>query len=541
MALRSEPVPMPEKRITFKPNSNGSVYVYYTLRAYRNKDGKPTSDEASIGKKDLDTGMLIPNRRYFELFQGPPEMRGAKTTAMLKPAPSRIASCGNAYALMEAATMTGLRGALEECFPGAWDKILAAAFYMLCEGNVMMYINDWFDETDVPFADQMDDQQCSRLFASIAYDERVKFFKKWVALRSESEYIAYDVTSVSTYSKGVDIAEWGYNRDSEKLPQVNIGMFYGAESFLPVCYSVYNGSVPDKSHLVFMMGEAEKLGVSSARFVLDRGFMVEGNIRYMAEKKHVYVTAYPGNFVEAKKIIDENKGDIRKAANRVSRFDVYAKPVDIGLYGHKAKAHIYFDAEKQALDEKELYAHIERLSADLEKIGKSKRVSRKHTEYFKVVQDKQEKFSFAPDNEKIDKRLSRAGFFILISNDEILSSEEVLRIYRGKDVIEKNFDQFKNGLDFKRLRTHVNRTTDGKIFVGFLALILRSFLLNKIKSNPETKHLTLEKVLIELRKIRTVTFEDLSRILMPLTKLQKTILKSINITPKKLIDSFAKN
>ena len=148
-----------------------------------------------------------------------------------------------------------------------------------------MYIDDWFDETDVSFAERMDDQQISRLFASISYGERASFFKEWVKLRSEREYIAYDVTSVSTYSKGIDIVECGYNRDNEKLPQINIGMFYGAESRLPVYYDVYSGSVPDKSHLIFMMEGAGKLGITNARFILDCGFVTENNLSFMAENK----------------------------------------------------------------------------------------------------------------------------------------------------------------------------------------------------------------------------------------------------------------
>jgi transposase len=175
----------------------------------------------------------------------------------------------------------------------------------------------------------------------------------------------------------------------------------------------------------------------------------------------------------------------------------------------------------------------------LEKLGKSKRATRKYTDFFIVNQEKTENFSFAPDNDKIDERLSRAGFFILLSNDEGLDSGNVLRIYRGKDVIEKNFDQLKNGLDFKRLRTHVNQTTDGKVFIGFLALILRSYLISKIKDNPDIKHITLEKALIEFRKIKAITFEDLSRMLMPLTKLQRTILEAIGVSPSKLQDSFS--
>jgi transposase len=536
MSLRSDPVAMPEKKVTFKKAANGTVYVYYTLRAYRNNDGKPTSDEVAIGKKDPDTGMLIPNRMYFELFHSSlpkVEKEPSKATP-----PCRAASYGNTYSLMEMARSTGLRATMEKCFPDKWRQMLAAAFYMLCEGNVMMYIDDWFDETDVHFAERMDDYQCSRLFASITYSERAGFFKEWVKARSEQEYIAYDVTSVSTYSKGIDIAEWGYNRDNEKLAQVNIGMFYGAESRLPVYYDLYNGSVADKSRLTFMMGGAEKLGIANARFVLDRGFVSEDNMRYMVENNYLFVTALPGHWLEAKRIISEHRNDVRKAVNRISKFDAYALPIDCSLYGFKMKAHLYFNAEKQAVDEKALYAHIERLEADLEKMGKGKRATNKYTDLFVVEQERPGIINFESDYEKIDERLSYAGYFILLSNDESLGSDDVLRIYRGKDIIEKNFDQLKNNLDFKRLRTHANQTTDGKMFVGFLALILRSFLLGKLKGDKKTKHLTLEKTLIEFRKIKSITFEDLTRMLMPLTKRQRTILEVIGISPKKLIDSF---
>jgi transposase len=401
-----------------------------------------------------------------------------------------------------------------------------------------MYIDDWFEETDVPFAERMDDYQCSRLFASVSYGERMRFFKEWVGRRTEKEYIAYDVTSVSTYSSGLDIAEWGYNRDGEKLQQVNIGMFYGAESRLPVYYDMYNGSIADKSRLTFMMEGAEKLGISSTRFVFDRGFMTEENLKYMRREGNLFITAFPGHMTEAKNIIDGCKGAIRKSANRISAFDVYAVPVDINIYGFPMKAHVYYDPQKQALDEKELFAHIEKLKDNLEKISSDNSVTKKYTDFFKVEKKKREKFSFEPDNEKIDERLSRTGFFILLSNDSDVSSCDALRIYRGKDAIEENFDQLKNSLDFRRLRTHLNKTTDGKVFVGFLALILRSYLLRKVKDNPETKHLTLNKALLELRKIRSVTFEDASRALMPLTKLQRTILDAIGISHELLKKSF---
>ena len=67
-----DPVVMPEKT-TRKKGSNGTIYIYLTLRAYRNAAGKPTSDEAAIGKLALDGVSLIPNQRYFEFFPDPHE------------------------------------------------------------------------------------------------------------------------------------------------------------------------------------------------------------------------------------------------------------------------------------------------------------------------------------------------------------------------------------------------------------------------------------------------------------------------------------
>ena len=55
-------VDLPAKRISYKKGPNGTKYVYYTLRSYRNAQGKPTSDEKSIGKLDEATGSSFPTK-----------------------------------------------------------------------------------------------------------------------------------------------------------------------------------------------------------------------------------------------------------------------------------------------------------------------------------------------------------------------------------------------------------------------------------------------------------------------------------------------
>ena len=60
----------------------------------------------------------------------------------------------------------------------------------------------------------------------------------------------------------------------------------------------------------------------------------------------------------------------------------------------------------------------------------------------------------------------------------------------------------------------------------------------RIKATPEIKHLTLDKVTRELKKIRTAVFSDYSRLLMPVTKLQRTILEALGLSTTDLTDSI---
>ena len=95
--------------------------------------------------------------------------------------------------------------------------------------------------------------------------------------------------------------------------------------------------------------------------------------------------------------------------------------------------------------------------------------------------------------------------------------------------LKKNFDQLKNGMDYRRMRTHYTQTTDGKLFVAFIGLILRSVLIQGIKGNEATRGLTMKKVVRELDKIQQIRLKDGSYHNLPLTRLPKKILKRLDM------------
>lgn len=159
--------------------------------------------------------MLIPNNKYFDIFGGTP-------TEDYCPADSStfdgVFAVGYTAVVQETFKSLGLDDILSCCFGSMAYKILTVAGYAVREGATMYNIDD---------------------------------------------YIAYDVTSISTYSNGIVEAEYGYNRDHEDLKQINIGMFTATKSRLPVYYENYNGSLTDKSELCCILENAKEVGIDS--------------------------------------------------------------------------------------------------------------------------------------------------------------------------------------------------------------------------------------------------------------------------------------
>jgi transposase len=238
--------------------------------------------------------------------------------------------------------------------------------------------------------------------------------------------------------------------------------------------------------------------------------------------------------VETKCLIDKCKGDMRKPENRISTVGVYAQSLPTDVYKFPNIAHVYLDLDKQSDDDKEIYSRIERLGEELEAMSKRRQLPRSCAEYYKVIQADTGQLSYSLDNSKVNEHASRCGYFVLVTNDEKLTSEEVLALYRWRDVIEKHFDHLKNGLDFKRLHTHTTATTRGKLFVGYIALMLRSYILRRLRTCVPNRRITFRKAIRELRKITVAKYDDSTRILVPLTKLQKIVVECLGLSVEDL-------
>ena len=343
MALNSKvQVPMPNSGIIIR-SSGKYHYVYKVLETFRNDKGQPTNTRRTIGRVDKSTGMLIPNDTYYEYY--------SDATVKTFPAFDSVRSIGATFLVGQVLKNLKITKILTDILGQAKAQyVLTAAIYMVCRGNIFARILDWCEGYTLCEA-ALSTQEASSLFASITHDERMAFFKSWVAIQALTQYLAYDVTSLSSYAKGIEDTEWGYNRDGEKLAQINMGCYLGEESGLPVFYVTYPGSIVDKSHMPYMMAYNDELGIHNVSFVMDKGFCTTANLRYMHDSHISFIMSIEMRHKATRKAIDEVREGIVSMRNRLDK--VYSRCIRSRFYGVDSTMHIYYDpsmAEQQRAD-----------------------------------------------------------------------------------------------------------------------------------------------------------------------------------------------
>lgn len=194
------------------------------------------------------------------------------------------------------------------------------ACYLISSGDPFLYCEQWIKDTECLPVGSLSSQRISELLVAIKPEEREGFFKSWCSYRSEQEYLALDITSTSSYSELIDDVEWGYNRDGENLPQINMCMLMGQASRLPVYHTVYSGSLKDVSTLRTTLAKFDS--VTDGRPVLavmDKGFFSRKNVTAMLgdEKIKKFIISVPFTSSFAKQQVTSERKDIDSVQNTI--------------------------------------------------------------------------------------------------------------------------------------------------------------------------------------------------------------------------------
>lgn len=518
-------------------NKVGKYTYLYESESYRDENGKPRTRKIGIGKIDSKTGETIYKPEYLERVRGTnkqPDMSHAKVYSKNDIKDSEIRELGVFHLFEAISSEIGLLDILRDSLPDTWEQVATLAFYMVATGEPAMYCEDWLMKSESLPCGNMSSQKISMLLSSISNAERMSFYEKWGHLRSEIEYMALDITSISSYSELIGDVEWGYNRDKEKLPQVNVCMLFGEKSQLPVFQTTYSGSLKDVSTLKSTLQMASGLKLSNMSIVMDKGFSSKDNIDDMLSDEDGirFLIATPLTMSFTKNQIKSEKKDIDSVDNTIVVGDDIIRGVtkNRSWYGtHTLFTHVYFNAELAYQVKNKLYGHIAKLKQEAEKNPCNPKFHSDFEKYLIVRKSSGNTSGYTVSirYDEIENQLQHTGWVVIVSN-HIENATEAINIYRSKDVVEKGFMKLKNCLDLGRLRVHSNFRMQNKIFIGFIALIIMAHIHKVMSANNMYEYTTLAKMIKTLERLR-VQYVNGDRILFPLTAEQKSIFKTFGV------------
>jgi transposase len=511
----------------------------YECESWRDKDGKVVGKRKVIGKIDPVTGEKHYKLEYVERMKsaGTPVENPTteKIFSMEDVKKSSVLEYGAFHLLQCISEKISLTNALQESLPICWREVFALAAHLVINGEPLMYCSDWIEETEHYPVGNMSSQRISELLASIAPDEREHFYQAWCRHRQEIEYLALDITSVSSYSELIEDVEWGYNRDGEDLPQVNICMLMGEKSKLPVYQIVYAGSLKDVTTLETTIKKFDIItGGKPVLAVMDKGFYKKRNVDNMLSSEHArkFVIAMPFTSGFAKQQVYSERKDIDTVGNTICLGDETLRGVTKERTwgnGRNVYTHIYLSPSNALGRREDIFAHVSTLRDEAEAEPEKCSKSVKHKKYLNIRKSEKTDsgYTISIREDAVSTALGTHGWLVLISND-VADAKSAIRIYRAKDVVEKGFLRLKCDLDLGRLRVHSQDRMQNKVFVGFIALILISHIHVVMMEHDMYAKMTMKKMIRTLAKHRVQTIGG-ERIIYPVTKTQRDIYEAFGI------------
>jgi len=511
-------------RINLVNKNTGVTYVYES-QSYWDKEKKQARNKrVCIGRLDSDTGAFIPSKRL------KPEQAIARDPAVT--ASAEI--IGPSIILNTITTQLGLETLLKSCFPKIWQQILVMAYYLVTNGGALSHCETWCKSHAPLMAQSLTSQRISELLASITTDEKQTFLAKWMRTVLEEDYLCYDITSVSSYSELNEYIKYGHNRDLEALPQMNLAVLFGQNGRLPVYYQRLPGNITDVTTLHNLLKTFKALEMKTLSYVMDKGFYSKKNVDDLFAAKNKFLLSVPLNNKWLQIAIDDIYDSVH-GPEGYQKLDDEFLYVNTRLYPwgdkrNRCYLHLFYNARARAdaVDRfnEELFKYKEELESEKQN-GKHQLA---YDTYFiiKTTPKRGRKVTFnMPAVNQYIKRY--AGFQALLSNS-IKDPVKALQVYRDKDVVEKCFDDLKNQLDMKRLRMHSSATTDGRLFVQFIALIYVSALRKEMRKSDLIKHYTVRELLQETETLVKIKYSGkYGCILTEMTKPQREILSALNI------------
>ena len=536
-------IPFVQGKITRRKKKD-VVYIEYEYdRIYDPVRQYTFPKRVTIGKlSETDPELMQPNQNFLKYFPDAelPETknRTSRSSCLRVGAYFVLRKIIEEYNLIEL-----LGGYFEQRDLGLFLDL--AVYSIIAENNAAQYYPDYTYNHPL-FTNgmkQYSDSTVSDFLNSVTDDQSIGFLNSWNETRNHREkiYISYDSTNKNCQAGDIEMVEFGHPKVDVGQPVFNYAVAYDTHNQEPLFYEKYPGSLNDISQLQFMLDKAFGYGYKKIGFILDRGYFSCENIQYMDKCGYSFVIMVKGMASLVNELVLEHKGTFEsKRVNNIYEYGVYGKTVKHRLYAGDKKEryfHLYHSISKESAERAGIENRLNQMTLYLKKYqNKVKEFGPGFEKYFNLHYDEKTQAFVLPEERcsVVERELDLAGYFCIITSEK-MSAKEAIELYKSRDTSEKLFRGDKSYLGNKSIRVYSEESARAKIFVEFVAMILRCKMYTKLKEEmkkleKKPNYMTVPAALKELEKIEMVRqLDNVYRLDHAVTANQKTILNAFGL------------
>ena len=476
--------------------SNGDIYIYERITAYNEKTRKTyTVSQKLKGKIKAGTQEIVPTR--------PKKSRGEERVAN-----ATRRHTGLTDILEWVGKSSGIDDDVRASFgEGDSEKMLSIARYWIGSGgNTLPRLESWQVMHPLPYQEAITEDVYGKLFKDVGRNEDgvQSYFSARATRLGESPVLAFDSTTISTYSENQSEARRGFNKDGDGLNTIKLLTLYSVKAREPIAFSKQPGNIPDVISIENTLTQLKCLDLEKPLIVTDNGYYSQQNMMEFALRNVKFLTLADPNIVWVRETVDELRETIAgmsstcpfdpticgATSRRMHQFSRVRRRSRNGkaagekeTLSRRLYVHVYYSPDNEAKKELafrkdlfELKAQVEGGQAEFtesaqKKIDKYLTCSRKG-------RGGQLKVGF--NDEAIIAAKKYFGYFALVSN-QVMDTFTALENYRLREKIEELFAVQKGRLGGARPRTWYPDNLRGRQFTQFISLGYHCFLTKKIK------------------------------------------------------------
>ena len=475
---------------------NGDIYVYERITAYNEKTKKTyTASQKLKGKIKVGTLEIVPTRP--KKRKG--EVRVTNATRQHTGLTDILEWVGKASGIDD-----DVRASFSQ---GDAEKMLSIARYWIGSGgNTLPRLESWQVMHPLPYQEAISEDVYGKLFKDVGRNEDgvQKYFSARAVRLGESPVLAFDSTTISTYSENQSEARRGFNKDGDGLNTIKLLTLYSVKAREPMVFSKQPGNVPDVISIENTLTQLKCFNLEKPLIVTDNGYYSQKNMMEFALRNVKFLTLVDPNIIWVREMIDELRTTIEGMSSTC--------PFDPSICGATSRKMHQFSRVRQrsrngkAAGEKEtisrrLYVHVfyspdneakKELTFRKDLLELKAQIEEGKDEFTESAQKKIDKYLTCSrkgrggrlkvgfNDEAITEAKKYFGYFTLVSN-QTMDTFTALENYRLREKIEELFAVQKGRLDGARPRTWYPDNLRGRQFTQFVSLGYHCFLTKKIK------------------------------------------------------------